>query len=247
MILDRWIDLDEEKTEPYDDINFTLVESDYERKAFRRLIEYRHQYKDFKDYPGRRIRWLIKGDGETVGAIGIASSPISIGDRDDYIGWNKEQKMNNLNKIADNHRFCLTKKGFGSQILSKFYTVAREEWEKQYDDKLVLLCTMVKPPWDGTVYKASGWEKVGMTKGANFKRPPSKAMLEQALDGSEGPAHKERAEAYLNKSLEDVEDKYTYMKFESDNSGTKKHIFVKPLHRYWKKELLKEENDDTNN
>lgn len=211
-------------------ITFEEVDTEFQRRTFRRIVDIHHKYKNFEHYPGRRIRWLIRENNTIIGVIGIASAPMNIGARDKWIGWDLEQKMNTLNKIAENHRFCRLgiSNTNGSKILSKFYSIARNAWKEKYGNNLVLLETMVKPPFDGTVYKASGWKYIGETKGTTLTRPPSRSLIKQAVDGCEGNAHKKRAENYDECYLWGTQEK----------KGSKKLIFIKPLHRLWRKELL---------
>lgn len=219
-------------------IELDVIESKNELKAYRRILDYFHGYKNWTHIPARRIRWIVYADGEAVGVIGIASSPMNVGCRDKWIGWNKEQKKANLQKIANNYRFCMMVRGLGSRVLSALYKEARRRWEEKYGDKLVLLDTFVEPPYDGTVYKASGWIYVGKTKGYKIKRPPSKALLASVMDGKEGKAHAERAKLLLENPEEAVK-KYPYLRHEVEEGGVQKLVFVKPLVRWWRKELLK--------
>lgn len=219
-------------------ITFRIIDSEATRRAYRNIINFYHNYKDWSDYPGRRLCYLIYADGDCIGAIGVASSPLNIGARDKFIGWTVEQKMFNINKMATNYRYCLMEKGWSSKVLKAFLPFIRKEWEKYYGDTLVLLETMIQPPFTGICYKANGWIFVGKTKGTAVKRPPSKGLLSHTLDGSEGESHQKRAELLISKGWKEA-SKINPM-FEYTVSDTEpKFIYVKPLHRYWKKELLK--------
>lgn len=220
------------------DIIFIEVNNKETKKQYRDIINTYHKYKDWKDYVGRRIGWIITLDNEVIGVIGIASAPMNIGARDKWIGWTKEQKLKNLNKIATNYRFCMIKEGLGSQVLSRLSYYAKERWASKYGDKLVLLDTMVKPPFTGTVYKAANWTYVGMTKGIHITRPPSKSLLSKELDGSAGKNHAERAKLVNEKGWKEATKKVDYWNFKSEPTE-QKYIYVRPLHSYWKKELLR--------
>ena len=78
-------------------------------KIFRDIINTHHSYVKYKDVPQRRINYLIyrSADGEPIGAIGISSCVLAIGARDNWIGWNKDTRLKNSNKVANNYRFCL--------------------------------------------------------------------------------------------------------------------------------------------
>jgi len=219
-------------------VDLVLVESKNERKAFRRIINYFHEYKDWESFVGRNIDWIVYIDGEPAGVIGIASSPMNVGCRDRWIGWNLEQKKRNINKIANNYRFCMIVRGFGSRVLSKLHKVAPKVWKDKYGDDLVLLDTFVKPPYKGIVYKASNWIFVGETRGYKIKRPPSKSLLAKVIDGSEGKAHAERAKLMIE-NPELAIKKYPYLNGNIEKNGIRKLVFVKPLVRWWRKALTR--------
>ena len=210
-----------------------------QKRIYRETINEYHKYKNWKDYPGRRIGWIVYEDDIIVGVLGIASSPMNLGQRDKYIGWSRPAKMLHLNNIASNYRFCMIKTGMGRRVLSKLNHIAKERWLSKYGDKLLMLDTMVKPPFDGKVYTASGWIFVGMTKGISLKRPPSKSLLMKELDGRAGKNHKERAEKLLKEGWKKASKDVNYWNFGVTKVEPKK-IFIKPLHRYWQKVLIKE-------
>jgi hypothetical protein len=202
----------------------TLVDTGTKKFQFDQIVKNYHTYKPSTDIVGRTINWLVKCNGRVIGAIGVGSSVMAMKPRDDFIGWNKEQRLKNLVKTATNWRYCLIDKTkYSSKILSLFAKEAQIEWRKKFGNKLVLLETLVEPPYTGTSYKASGWVQVGMTKGQQFKWKKKTEIL----------------------STDKVVQKW--MKFDKNidyntwkvhvGSNTPKYIFVKPLHRYWKREL----------
>lgn len=207
-------------------ISLELVKSKEMKSHFDKIVVNYHTYKPSVGLMGRQINWLIKCNGNYIGVIGVGSSVLAMKPRDDYIGWNKEQRLKNLVKTCTNWRYCLIDKtNYSSKILSLFVKEARKEWKKKYGDNLVLIETLVEPPYKGSSYLASGWKIVGETKGLQF--------------------------AWKNKNEILPTDKVTqkFMKFGTEKdenmwkvvtgNNVKKLIFVKPLHRYWKKELCK--------
>jgi hypothetical protein len=175
-----------------------------------------HSPSSVKPY-GRFLRYFIKVNGEVVGIIAVAGSFLSLEARDRYIGWNKTQRMRNNKKICQNLVYCIlpTYKvpNMSSQILAQFAKIVRKDWKEHYGDNLVLMDTLVDPAlYKGTSYKAAGWAHVGMTKGFGGK---SVRMDKKGY----GPRNMGR------------------VLFRHD---IPKMIFVKPLHRYWRKELTTE-------
>jgi hypothetical protein len=202
-------------------------------QTFRHVIDTYHTYKPWKRSPGRKICWLIESSGgDILGATAVHSAVLTIKARDDYIGWTRQQKLANLVKVANNYRFALKVRGIGSQVLGKLEREAPREWRRRYDDPLVLVETFVQPPYPGTSYRAANWTYLGMTAGFAVRRAP--VALWKRAGG-------ERARLFASDPVAAAK------KFAAWNNGQRvtavrtepKLIFVRPLHRYWKRELLR--------
>lgn len=157
------------------DFYFELVESEKGNfKIFEQIIKQYHSYKPSAKTIGKRINWIIreKGTDKLIGVVGIANSFLFQGTRDRYIGWNKEQRLRNISKIANNWRFCLlpeVPKNTASKVLSILKKEGMRMWKEKYGINLVLLETYVAIDKAGTSYKASNWIKIGETRGFNIK------------------------------------------------------------------------------
>jgi len=212
-------------------ISLELVDNEKKKFDFEQIVKNNHTYKPNTKLVGRRIDWLIKCNGNYIGAIGVGSSVMAMKPRDDFIGWNKEQRLRNLVKTCTNWRYCLMEKTkYSSKILSIFTKEIRKEWKKKFGDNLVLIETLIEPPYDGTCYKASGWQMIGKTKGLEFKWKNKNELL---------PTDKV-AQKFMKfgKKI----DYNTWKVVIGTNK--QKLIFVKPLHRYWRKELCNVINSD---
>lgn len=149
---------------------FEKVDNTDKRRKFNEIITKYHSYTKGTHYIGKKIDWLIKDNitKRIYGVIGIANSFLFQGTRDRFIGWNKETRLRNINKIANNWRFCLlpdSPKNLASQILSYLCNIASFEWEKKYGIELVLLETYVQISHSATCYRAGNWQYIGDTKG----------------------------------------------------------------------------------
>jgi len=211
-------------------LNYKEKSNNRDRMLYRRIINEHHKYKKYVDYPGRKIDYFVKIDNRIIGVCGVASAMLAIKSRDDFIGWNKETRLKNLTKIANNYRFCMIEKGYGSRVLSLLHKQVSKDWELLYGNKLYLLETMVEPPFNGVVYLSANWIKIGTTKGLSFKRRISKSLH---LRGS-----KKRANIVRNGKYEDGHYKHCGVNIiEESKQVIPKIILVKPLHKYWKDKL----------
>ena len=209
-----------------------------ETEMMARLIETYHSYKPTADLVGRSINFWIKRDKEILGMIGFGNSFMTIGCRDSLIGWKDEQKIKRLQSIANNWRYCLKphpeKENITSQVMKEVYKKLPALWEKKYKDKLVLLETLVEPPYKGNSYKAAGWINLGESKGFEVKTIPEKDL--NLYPGAQIISKKVK---FKNSKGEYEESKGTVrIGMQTEN---RKLYFCRPLVRWWKEYLRGEE------
>jgi hypothetical protein len=210
---------------------------------FRNIIDTHHSYVKYKDVPQRRINYLIyrTEDGKPIGAIGISSCVLAIGVRDRWIGWDKETRLRNSNKVANNYRFCLVPnngiKNVGTMALKLLREEGAKRWQEKYGDELVMMETFVQPLIDGSdnkrngaVYLADNWFMIGETLGNSIKKAP--VLLWQKENSARGELARTNPEAAIAKYAVGREH---YVVTESPI----KKVFVKPLIKDWKDKLLK--------
>ena len=102
---------------------------------------------EFTANPGRNIKFYVKDENtdKILGLICLGSDVISIKVRDEYIGWTKENKLDDslLNHTAICSTICSTQPfGYnflGGKLIAAMVNskVVRDEWEKTYGQKLV--------------------------------------------------------------------------------------------------------------
>jgi len=222
-------------THPFDikDVYLKKIETEYERNVFKTIVPMFHSYKQTTHFVGRQLNYLIMCKNSCVGVIGLGSSVMAMKPRDTFIGWDKETRLQNLVKTANNWRFTVTPlapKNTGSKALSLLLKICRNEWKKTYGDTLCLLETLVEPPRNGGVYLANGWVNVGETKGTEFIWMKKEVAEKYVSDNPNASI------CSKNMKFGDSVD-YDTVQVVIPNSKSKKLIFVKTLHRYWRREL----------
>jgi hypothetical protein len=90
--------------------------------------------------------------------------------RDEWIGWNDEQRRRNLQAIVNNSRFLILPwvrvKGLASKVLALSARRIQHDWEARYGKPPLLLETLVDAPrFQGTCYRAANWLYLGKTTG----------------------------------------------------------------------------------
>ena len=137
---------------------------------------------DILPLPGAQLRYFIKAGKQVVALTGFGAAAWQTAPRDQFIGWNHDQRKKNLNLIVNNARFLILpwikSKNLASKILSLTARRLQYDWEEKYKIRPVLLESFVqKNQFAGTCYKAANWINVGQTKGRGKLGPPGKISV----------------------------------------------------------------------
>jgi hypothetical protein len=141
----------------------------------------RYHYLGYSKLPGAQIRYFIYDGDDVVALLGFAAAAWKTKDRDNFIGWSKEQRERNLHLIINNCRFLIlpwvNSRNLASKVLSIIARRLPNDWEERYNYRPILLETFVEKRFIGTSYKAANWICVGNTKGRGKKDVYNKAEL----------------------------------------------------------------------
>lgn len=130
----------------------------------------RYHYLGHKQLLGKRLKYLAFIEKRPVAALSWSAPAKKLGARDRFIGWSSELRLKSLFQIAGNSRFVIFPwaqiQNLGSYILGMNLRRLQKDWLEKYHEDLLLVETFVDPSlFQGTVYKASNWKKLGETKG----------------------------------------------------------------------------------
>ena len=144
---------------------------------------------NFDQSPGRFLRFLVVDEytDKYIGAVSLASDVISIGARDDYIGWTADQKLIDKKLRHSVIGSCIMATqpfGYnflGGKLVASLLTTkhVRDAWEAAYKDKVVGFTTT---SLYGTCSMYNGipyWHKCGATKGMISLKPDDKPHYEK--------------------------------------------------------------------
>ena len=156
----------------FEPLAMQLVESREESQLWSELIE-RHHYLRYRVPVGANLRYLVRS-GASAGSVLACllwSSPAwKMAARDQWIGWNAEQREGNLQLLVNNSRFLVLPwvriQGLASKILAQSARQLPVDWEHRYGYRPLLLETLVDARrFRGTCYQAANWICVGQTQG----------------------------------------------------------------------------------
>jgi Druantia protein DruA len=156
----------------FEPLELRVVQSRNESQLWTELIE-RHHYLAYRVPVGANLRYIVRSpqNGEQVLACLLWSSPAwKMAARDDWISWNAEQRVRNLQLIVNNSRFLVLPwvhvRGLASKILGRCARQLPHDWELHYGYRPLLLETLVDAcRFRGTCYRAANWIHIGQTQG----------------------------------------------------------------------------------
>ena len=156
----------------FEPIKLQVVESQPESRLWTELIE-RHHYLKYRVPVGANLRYLVRcgqREGLVLACLLWSSPAWKMSARDEWIGWNGEQRARRLQFIVNNSRFLVLPwvhiQGLASKILAQSARQLPIDWEHRYGYRPLLLETLVDAQrFRGTCYRAANWIRVGQTSG----------------------------------------------------------------------------------
>jgi hypothetical protein len=152
-------------------LRLVLVEKS-ESPLWRQLME-RFHYLGCPTPVGAHLRYFVKsGAGKILACLLWTSPAWKMAARDQWIGWNSQQRTRNLQYIVNNSRFLILPavhvKGLASTILARSARQLPRDWRQHYGYTPLLLETLVDGSrFRGTCYRAANWIFLGNTAGGN--------------------------------------------------------------------------------
>ena len=131
----------------------------------------RYHYLGYRPLSGAQMRYLVwSADGRLLAALGFGASAWQVKARDQYIGWNHQQRPAGLHRIVNNTRFLILPwvkcSGLASRILSGIIKPLCTDWNVRYGYQPVLLESFVEiPRFTGVAYRGANWIRLGQTQG----------------------------------------------------------------------------------
>ena len=151
------------------EVEVRAVRADERRRWDALMAE--HHYLGFRQFAGRGLRHVAEWRGRWLALVGWQSGAFKCAPRDRWLGWHRSVQFRRLHLIANNTRFLVLPEASGipnlaSRTLSRSLRRLCGDWAARHGHPLELAETFVDPArFRGTCYAASGWTRVGRTKG----------------------------------------------------------------------------------
>lgn len=151
-------------------LHVSIVSTGKELGIFKSLIEQYH-YLGFDRAIGENIKYMIYDrDGRPLSCLLFGSAAWSCRERDNFIGWDKSERILGLSLMTNNSRFLVLPwvrvPHLASHILSLIIHRITDDWQNKYGHPVYCLETFVEVGrFRGVCYRAANWVRVGATTG----------------------------------------------------------------------------------
>jgi len=119
---------------------------------------------------GPRIKYLVLTQDRPIAALSYNQASLSLGVREEYVGWDSTQKQQLLPHMVNNNRFLILPwvkvKNLASHLLSQTLKMLKKDWFIKYGYVPYMAETFVDLNRNkGICYRAANWVYLGQTKG----------------------------------------------------------------------------------
>ncbi len=150
-------------------ITLSMVRWSKEEKLFNALISM-HHYLGYHQIIGAHAKYMAFSQGRPLACIGWGAAAWRVACRDQFIGWNAEQRDTKRAYVVQNTRFLILPwvriPHLASYLLALNVRRITLDWQSLYGHPVAILETFVDTTrFQGTCYRAANWIYVGDTKG----------------------------------------------------------------------------------
>ena len=141
-----------------------------EARLFQFLLQ-RYHYLGHRNCVGENLKYLARDrEGRPLACLLFGSAAWKSAPRDQWIGWNAQQRRRHLSRLTNNTRFLILPwvrvPHLASYLLGQATARLSADWQQKYGHPLYLVESFVEPPrFAGICYRAAGWVPVGLTTG----------------------------------------------------------------------------------
>jgi len=142
---------------------------------------------------GRHLLQVVEHKGRWLALLDWGASAHRLDDRDKWIGWTGQQRAERQGLVVMNRRFLVLGRERMPNLASKALALACRHlpghWEQLHGYSPVMAETFTDTEqFEGTCYKAAGWDPCGMSKGfAKHGGYYRARQAEEALDKDAQP------------------------------------------------------------
>jgi hypothetical protein len=119
---------------------------------------------------GAQLRYLVRCPRGPVAALAFSAAAWQLAGRDQWIGWSREARRENLHRVVNNSRWLILPSvqvpNLASHVLGRVLQNLPEDWQDRYGYRPVLVETFVeRDRFPGASYQAANWQAIAVTEG----------------------------------------------------------------------------------
>jgi len=157
------------KVGEFKELKLVLVQTSDEMRIWNELMIEEHPL-GYGPLVGRQLRYLINSEHGWLGGFGFAAPALQLSDRDNWIGWDKEQCQTHLHFVISMSRFLIRPsvrcQNLASKALGMSMRSVAADFEQRYNYRPLLIESFVDTSqYSGACYQATNWIAIGKTKG----------------------------------------------------------------------------------
>ena len=153
-------------------VELELVEGADAHALWRELVG-RYHYLGYATAFGAQLRYFMRVHrprSAIVGCLQYSSAAWRLRVREQWIGWEKHRRVENLPAVVQQSRFLILPwvqvRHLASHVLARSARQLRQDWAARYGRCPLLIETLVDMPrYQGTCYRAANWIDLGLTAG----------------------------------------------------------------------------------
>ena len=135
----------------------------------------RYHYLGYRQPFGCFVRYFVTSSVGLLGCILMAGAVKALAARDQWIGWDRKRRQQNLPWVINNTRLLIFPwvgiRHLGSHVLGQLARRVGQDWQERWGYEPWLMETFVDPErFGGTCYQAAGWLALAQTTGRGLAR-----------------------------------------------------------------------------
>ncbi len=157
-----------------EDFEIVRVDSAQDRAIWNTLMDEEHP-RGVTTFAGAQMRYLIKSAHGYLGAVGFSAAALYLKARDRWMAWSHEQRSGHLKRVVNLSRFLIRPsvrcKNLASFVLGRVFRRLSSDFMARYKYVPYVVETFVGPRYEGTCFKAAGFQYLGLTLGRGRHAP----------------------------------------------------------------------------
>ena len=135
----------------------------------------RYHYLGYRQPFGCHLRYFMVSPAGVLGCVLLAGAAKALAARDQWIGWDRRCRQQNLPWVINNTRLLIFPwvrvRHLASQVLGQLARRVQPDWQAHWGYEPLLMETFVDPDkFPGTCYRAAGWRALARTTGRGLAR-----------------------------------------------------------------------------